>query len=172
MIDTRCFNCAAELEIINENSPINIDGYSEYEYKGGGIFKCPECYFVLDLSNSTYITIVQRKYDEFGELETEILETDRRLKGDKKDGFETDMYELDIFEDLPVGIYKLDVLWFYYECGGYDCAEWDVKIEILSDEEIDISEFKDKQKHLRMWRDYNRDRVHTKIVKEIETGIV
>ncbi len=73
---------------------------------------------ILDLSKNTYITIVQRKYDEFGELEIEILETDQKLINDGKDAFEEDMCEFDIFKELPVGIYRLEVLWYYYECGG------------------------------------------------------
>ncbi len=144
--------------------------YSIYEYQGKGIFKCPRCGHILDKNKDIFITIVQRKYDEFGGLETEILETDRKLTGDGKDGFEQDMYELDVFEYLPVGVHKLEVLWYYYECGGYEGEEWDVKIEILLEEDIDTSIFKDKQKHLRSWREYNRDKVHKKLIKDINEG--
>lgn len=167
MIDTRCYSCAEEIEITDIESPPLIDGYITMEYRGGGIFKCPECSNILDLSKNTYTTIIQRKYDEFGELETEILETDRKFTGDGKNGFEQDMYELDIFDYLPVGIHKLEVLWYYYECGGCDGEEWDVKIEILSEEEIDTNEYQNKQKHLREWKEYIRNKIYTKLIQEI-----
>ena len=170
MIDTRCYNCIEKPDIFDiEVEPKNMQKYAEIEYQENGIFKCPKCGDIQDYSNKTYITIVQRKYDEFGEFETEILETDPKLIGDNKDGFEQDMYELDIFENLPVGIYKLDVLWYYYDCGGYEGAEWDVQIEILSEDNIEVDKFIDKQKHLRMWKDYNRDKIRTKMAEEIKS---
>ena len=173
MFDTRCYNC-----VLNPDKFDDLDGcytennpkYAIYIYEGEGIFKCSRCGNILDLSTSIFTTIVQRKYNEYGELETEILETDPKLKEEGKDSFEQDMYELDIFEDLPVGIYKLDIMWYYYECGGYDCTEWDVKIEILSEEELDTTKFQDKQKHLRAWREYNRNKVHTRLIEDINTN--
>lgn len=137
-MDTRCYACAENTDKFFdiEVEPENMPKYSYVEYRGNGIFICPKCKNILDISKNTYTIIVQRKYDEFGELETEILQTDPKLKDDGKDQFEQDMYELDIFEDLPVGKYKLDVLWYYYECGGFEGEEWDINIEILSEEEI------------------------------------
>jgi hypothetical protein len=178
MIDMKCYNC-----IINPDKFDDLDGdysidkpkYSIYKYEENGIFKCPRCGHILDKNNNIYTIIVQRKYDECGELETEILEVyseTKKIKENEKDGFEQDMYELAVFEDLSPGIYKFDVLWYYYECGGYEGTEWDVEIKVLSKEDIDIDKFKDKQKHLRLWRDYNRDRIYTKLIQDInEKGI-
>jgi hypothetical protein len=139
-MDTRCYSCIinpVEYDDLDGTYSINNPKYSNYVYQENGIFRCPRCGHILNKTTDIFTTTIQRKYNEYGELETEILETDQKLTEDGKYVFEQDMYELDVFEDIPFGKYKLDVLWYYYKSGGYENPyEWDVKIEILSEEDI------------------------------------
>lgn len=134
MIDTRCYNCAPDPEYF-DGEP-HDDTLVEMEYKGEGRFVCPECGNVLDLSNDTYKITIQRVYDENGELYSRELEVDPRLLDRlKKSDFIADMIDFEVFEHLPIGKYKLEVLWYYYQCGGEE-PDWDVEIDILSEEEL------------------------------------
>jgi hypothetical protein len=141
MMDTRCYNCAENLDkFFDTNNLSEMPKYSYMGYQGRGIFKCPRCGSINDLSKNTYTIKISRFYDEYGELDTEFLELDPKLSLGKAEGidiFKSDMGEFDIFEDIPVGKYELEVLWYYYECGGYEGEEWDLNIEILSEEELE-----------------------------------
>lgn len=125
MLDTRCYACATK-----------FNTFVRYEHQVKGIFKCPRCGDILDLSKDTYTIKILRFYDIYGELETKILKLDPKFKADGKDIFEQDMYEMDMFDNIPVGKYELEVLWYYYKCGDMYGEEWDIEMEILSEEEI------------------------------------
>ena len=142
MVDTRCYKCVTDAnelhDIENFGNYIFYPKYSNMEYQGNGIFECPRCSDILDLSTKTHTTKISRKYDEDGSLYTEFLQHDEKLINSKGgvEQFEDDMIELDIFDDIPWGTYVLEVLWYYYECGVMEGPEWDVKIEILSETEV------------------------------------
>ena len=142
MIDTRCYKCVVgagrlcDIDFSPDRSNFHPD-YAHKQYQGGGIFKCPRCDDVTDLSSKTYTIKVSREYDEDGSLFSNILEFDPKFSQKSKEVFKDDMLELDIFENFPWGRYILDVMWYYYQCGSYEYPdEWDVKIEILSDREV------------------------------------
>ncbi len=134
MLDTRCWNCAKNIEVWDDAKDYHPD-FAYKEYQGKGIFKCPRCNDILDISDSTYIIKISREYDEEGELFTNFIEYDHSLK-DGKDSFEEDMNEYDVFDHLPFGKYLLEVYWLYYQCGGYEYPnEWDLDYAILMEEE-------------------------------------
>ncbi len=139
MLDTRCYNCGAGIESISDSETTQYSPkFSEYEYQGKGIFKCPKCGHILDLSSDTYTIKILRFCDEdTWELDTKILEFDLKLTGEGKDIFEQDMYDMNAFDSITAGKYELEVLWYYYQCGGYEFPdEYDLKLEILSEEKI------------------------------------
>jgi hypothetical protein len=133
MLDTRCYACAE-----NIRTEQNMNGkLAEKVYQGNGIFKCPWCGDILNLSKDTYKIKIERLYEE-DTLYTEFLELDPKLNNeDSQYAFKLDMDELDIFENISIGKYELEILWYYFECGGFEGEEWDVKIEILSEEELE-----------------------------------
>ncbi len=142
MIDTRCYKCVIGAERLRDMDfdPDKENYHPDYAhkvYQGRGVFKCPRCREITDLSSKTYTIKISREYDEDGSLISNILEFDTKLNQKDKEVFEQDMLELDIFDDIPWGKYVLEVMWYYYRCGGYEYPdECDIKIEILSEKYV------------------------------------
>ncbi len=130
MIDTRCWSCA-----VIDNKEGTLLKAVDTEYKGKGIFKCPECKEILDLSDSTFMVDISRvQVHEDGWLITEFIKHDERIEPKNRDGFEEDIY--DLFNDLPAGKYRCEVYmqWSKY---GYE-GEWDLETCLFSEEELEV----------------------------------
>lgn len=135
--NTRCYECSGDelFDIESYKAPDII----ERIYDGKGMFRCPRCNHILDLSQNTYNTIIS--IDVNGDVS--VIRADEKLdnEGLDKEGrdiFVTDLTDAFTFKSEDAGVYRCEVYWKYYQCDGYESDECDVTIEIFKKEKVEI----------------------------------
>jgi len=148
-IDTNCYNCVAP----SKEDPRQMDVQAHCEYQGKGIFKCPNCGWVLDLSRSTYDIRINVMVDPDCVddpnpwLEFEIIEPidpliiedsypkkqydpEKPQKVNKKLLLE-EMHEYqEEWWDGSTGLFDVE-LFYLWTSSGYYMVEWDLDIVTL-----------------------------------------
>jgi len=143
-LDTRCYDCV----IIALVSPTEHDNFATYDYEGKGMFKCPRCGHIWDLSKSTYD--VRLKITKHGETDDEWLEIDVvepydprilvKPKGELsiKEQMEDDLVEYqEEYWDGSHGMFDVE-LYFQWSSSGYYTVEWDLEIEVLKKTVVEV----------------------------------
>jgi len=136
-LDARCYNCV----IMAEVSPSEHDDFALFDYGEKGIFKCPRCGSIWDISDDVYN--VRLNVTKHGEPDDEWLEFEivkpidpRILVKPKnevsiKEQMEDDLPEYqDEWWDGSHGIFDLEI-YFKWTKSGYYTPEWDLDIEVF-----------------------------------------
>lgn len=142
-----------------EFAPTFEEGVNDFEtlirmnYEGMGIWRCPKCNEISDMSKDTYkvrlhFTVAEPCGDP-SEIEgypiTNIIEPfDERLlrveRGRRKPDWEILQEELgemdDDFKRHPRGIYDTEILWYYEKC-TYEYNDYDMILEIEKKEKVE-----------------------------------
>jgi hypothetical protein len=53
--------------------------------------------------------------------------------------FSSDLDDVSRFKAEDAGVYKCEIYWHYYQCGGEE-PEWDLMLEFLSMNKIELNE--------------------------------
>ena len=111
-------------------------------YKGDGILVCDNCGKEQSVKERTYSILVSVfKYAEKADFC--IIGVDEKLKSLGKNDIEailehSHMIESD-FEDEDEGIYKCDILYYWYLC-DHETGEEDIELDILSKRKMELRE--------------------------------
>jgi hypothetical protein len=123
-----------------------IAGPTDMVYIGDGKWKCPKCGYIEDLSDIVYnlvIEFVEVHEEDCVYVDFKILPcSDSRIltivNGEDytvQKQMEEDFWDDGLFRNHPLGIFKINILYIWYRC-SYEYNEWDVDIELISEEKI------------------------------------
>ncbi len=131
LLDTRCWGCADIGEIDGDHKHI-----FEAEYQGGGKFRCPNCMEIsLDLSENTYNAIIAVDIDGV----VSVITPDKRMSEKDINDFTSAIADVNQFKREDAGVYRCEIYWCYYVSGGEE-PEWDMNLEFLSMNKIELDE--------------------------------
>ena len=124
---------------------------TQMEHKGEGVFCCPKCNRILDISKSTY-KVRLKFYKEGDDMGIKVIEPfDKRLMIPVQEQYpkrlNKDALEDDLSDDFPwatndyilnhkMGIFDILMFWewdsYYTDCG----TEWDLEMFIIEEHEV------------------------------------
>ena len=113
---------------------------TQMDYRGQGVWKCPKCGNVEDLSKSYYrirVKIEKKKEDKFEWFENKLLEPfDPKLIAEKLiEVLQEEIVEGERFENHEVGLFDFEIIWYDYRC-SYEYEEYETVFDVISEQKV------------------------------------
>jgi len=148
MSETEYDVCYCTFEVNGEKLEITT-GPTKMNHEGNGIFKCPACKTIHDKSKAYFKIRVKiwYPYPDCDNVRATIIEPyNKRLlensSGDEKITIswkytlQEEITECEHFEKHKLGVFDMEVIFFGYECGGYDCREYETLFDVIKEVEV------------------------------------